>query len=73
MKIKVKTHPNSSKKKIIRINEKEFEIWINESAKNNEANIALIKLLTKYFKKEIKLISGVKSRNKIFEVIKNEI
>jgi len=68
MRIKVKTHPNSSKEKMIKINEKEFEIWVNEPAKNNKANIKVIKLLKKYLNREVKLISGFSSRNKIFEI-----
>ncbi len=68
MKIKVRVHPNSSKEKIIKINEKELEIWINKQAKNDKVNINLIKLLKNYFKKEVKLIFGFKSRNKIFEI-----
>lgn len=68
MKIKARIHPNSSKEKIIKINKKEFEIWIREPAKNNKANISLIKSLKKYFKKEVKLIYGFSSKNKIFEI-----
>ena len=71
MKIKIKVHPSSSKEKIIKINEEEFEIWIKEPAKKNKANIILIKLLKKYFKKDVRLISGFKSKNKIAEVAGN--
>lgn len=68
MKISIKIHPNSSQEKIERIGDKEYEIWIKEKAEKNKANIELIKLLKRYFKKPVKINSGFSSRNKIVEV-----
>lgn len=68
MKIKIKVHPNSSKEEIKKIDEGNYEIWIREKAENNKANIAVAKLLKKYFKKEAKIKSGFTSKNKIIEI-----
>ena len=68
MKIKIKLHPDSSKEEIKRNDENNYEIWIKEKPVNNKANNALIKLLKKYFGKEIKIVSGFKSRNKMIEI-----
>lgn len=65
----VKIHPNSSKEEIKRINDGSFEVWLKEKAEKNKANMKLIKLLKKYFKKSVKIKSGANSRNKIVEVI----
>jgi len=68
MKIRIKIHPHSSREKIIKTNEREFEIWIKEPAEKNKANIGLIKFLKKCFKKDVKLVSGFKSKNKVVEI-----
>ena len=68
--IKIRLHPNSSKEEIKKINENNFEVWIKAKPVNNKANIELINLLKKYFKKEVKIKSGLSSRNKIIEIDK---
>ena len=70
MKIKVKArlHPNSSREQIKKINEKELEIWIKEKPIDNIANIKLIKTLKRYFNKDIKIVSGFTSKNKVIEI-----
>jgi len=69
MKIKIKLHPNSSKEEIKQISEKEFEVWMKEKPVDNKANLELIKMLKKYFKKEVEIKSGFTSRNKIVEIL----
>lgn len=68
MKIKVKVHANSSQEKIDRKSEEEFEVWIKEKPLEGKANVSLEKLLKKYFNVDVKIVRGLKSRNKIFEV-----
>jgi len=68
MKVNVKLHPNSSKEQIKKISEKELEIWIKEKPIDNMANIKLIKTLKKYFNKDIKIVSGFTSKNKVIEI-----
>lgn len=66
--IRVKVHPNSSKEEIKKIDDLDFEIWIKEKSEGNKANLKLIKILGKYFKKSVKIKSGFKLRNKTVEV-----
>lgn len=66
--IKVKVKPNSSKREIVRDGEN-YVVSLKSPAEDNKANIELIKLLKKYFDKEIKIKTGKTSRNKLIEVI----
>lgn len=68
--IKVKIHPNSSKKEIKKIDEDSYEVWLKERAEDNKANIALAKLLRRYFNSEVRIRSGFRSKNKVVEVKK---
>ena len=68
MKTKIKLHPNSSQEKIQKISKTEIEVWIKTKPLAGKANLQLIKLLKKHFKKEAKIISGFNSRFKIIEL-----
>lgn len=68
MKIKIKVHSNSSQEKIEKISPDFYEVWIKEKPINNKANSELVKILRKYFKKEISIKSGFASKNKIVEI-----
>jgi len=68
MKIHLKVHANSSQEKILKLNENEFEIWIKEKPIEGKANIYLEKFLKKYFKKDLRIISGFNSKEKIVEI-----
>ena len=67
MRITIKLHPGSSRHEIKKITSDKYEIWLKEKAIDNKANTALIKLLKKHLKKDIKIIKGLKSKNKIIE------
>jgi len=45
-----------------------FEVWIKEKPIEGKANSYLEKFLKKYFGKNVKVIKGLKSKNKIVEV-----
>ena len=49
-------------------NNKTLSISVKAPPENNKANLAVIKLLKKHFKKPVYLISGATSRNKVVEV-----
>jgi len=68
IKIKIKLHANSSREKIEKLEENKYEVWIKEKPIDNKANIYLEKLLKKYFKKHVRVIKGMKSKNKVVEV-----
>jgi len=68
MKIKVKVKPKSGIQEIQPMSKDEYKIFLKKSATENKANIELIKVLTKHFKKKVKIIQGKTSKNKIIEV-----
>ncbi len=67
LKMKIKLHPNSSQEKIEEISKDFYEVWLKEKPIDNKANKALEKFLKKHFKKKVKIVSGLKSKNKIVE------
>lgn len=70
MKLSVKLHPNSSQEKIKEIEkDKEYEVWLKEKPIDGKANQELIKILKKYFKKSVKILSGFTSKKKIVEIV----
>ncbi len=68
MNLKIKLHPNSSQEKIKMLKNNEYEVWIKEKPLDNKANLELVKILKKHFKKDVKIKSGFTSRNKIVEM-----
>ncbi len=68
MKIKIKLHPNSKQEKIVKLTEDSYEVWIKEKPIDNKANVYLEKYLKKYFKKDVKVVKGLKSKKKVIEI-----
>lgn len=71
MKIEIWVKPGS---KIEKIEEKEggLAIFIHAKAHDGEANKAIVEKLAKYFgvaKSQVEIVSGLKSRKKIVEII----
>ena len=69
MKIKVRVKPKSSKRKIEKISNEEYKVYLKSAPEKGKANIELIKLLKKEFRGDIKIIKGKTSRNKIVEIV----
>lgn len=70
MRISVRLKPKSKEEKIEKA-DNYYIAYIKEQPIENRANIALIKLLSKYFnvpKSKINIRAGIKSRNKIIEI-----
>ena len=77
MRIKIKVRPNSNEQGVEKIpdeifSEEGFEGFyfakLKSSSEGGKANLELVKLLSKYFGKEVKIKSGFTSRMKIIEV-----
>ena len=69
--INVKVKLNSGKQEVVKISENEYVVSLKKPAEDNKANIELIKLFSKYLKispKDIKIIKGLKSKNKIIKI-----
>lgn len=77
MMIKVKVKPGSGKQEVVKVGDGRFIVSLKERAENGRANLELIKVLKRYFNndkcvvEDLKLIKGLKSRNKVMMVIKN--
>lgn len=71
MKISVIVHPNSKREHIEKDLLGTLHIYVNEPPLEGKANKAVISSLADYFqisKSNIKLVSGLKSKHKIFEI-----
>ncbi|MBI4095293.1 MAG: YggU family protein [DPANN group archaeon] len=64
----VKVKPNSPETKIVSENGAELVIAVHAPAENNKANIELIKFLSKKFGADVRIVRGLRGRNKIVEV-----
>ena len=71
MKIFAKVKPNSKKDEIKKLDDTHFEIRVTAQAREGKANAAAIKALSNYLgipPSRIKIHTGAKSKQKIFEV-----
>lgn len=67
MKIEVRVIPNSIRFSIKKKDGK-VKVFLKNRAENNKANLELLKELRKKLKREIRLVSGKKSRKKVLEI-----
>lgn len=71
MRVLVIAHPNSKKPRIEQDLLETLHVYVHEPPLEGKANKAVIKALSKYFnvsKSQIILLSGEKSKNKLFEI-----
>ncbi len=70
MRITLYVKPNSFETKIISFDEKQrtMHVSVAEPPDKDKANIAVLKLLRRHFKKQVKLVRGRTSREKVVEV-----
>jgi uncharacterized protein (TIGR00251 family) len=71
--INAKVYPHSWKQEIIKISGTEYKIYLKKPVENNKANLELTKILSNNFKSNVKIIKGLKSRNKIIEIYDKNI
>jgi len=67
MKLRIKVKTNQPKTEVV----EKGEIWkinVNAKPENNKANEEIVKFFTRMFKKNVELVRGLKSRNKILEI-----
>ncbi len=72
MKVSVIAHPNSKKIRIEKDLFSTLHVYVNQLPLEGKANKAVIEALAKYFKvkrKSVLLLSGEKSKIKLFEII----
>ncbi len=73
--IPAKVVPNSSQEAVTRqkdlFEQESLKIWVHASPENGKANLAAIKLVSKFLNvrhSNISIVSGLTSRNKILEI-----
>ena len=72
MKTFVSIKPNAKVKKVEKIDESHFKVWVKESPVDGKANLALIKALAGYFDiapSRVEIISGHSLKKKVVEII----
>jgi len=67
MKIKIKVKASAREQKVEKV-EDFYYVRLKSKPEEGKANLELVKLLKKYFGREVKIKSGFSSRNKIVEV-----
>ena len=73
MKISIIVHPNSKRPRIEKDLLDTLHVYVNQPPLEGKANKAVIEALAEYFKVKrncVRLLSGEKSKNKLFEIIK---
>ncbi|MFH0739930.1 MAG: DUF167 domain-containing protein [bacterium] len=68
MKIVVKVKTKAKEKKVVKIGDNNYEVWVKALPEKGKANMAVQKALAKYFKipqTSIKIIAGKSSHKKI--------
>jgi len=71
VRIKVTIKTNSKVTKVEKTAKNEYKVWVVEPAKENKANMAMIKALSEYLnisKSSIDIVHGLKSKQKILEI-----
>ncbi len=71
MKVSVIVHPNAKKERIEKDLFGELHVYVNQPPLEGKANQATLTSLAEYFKtgkSNVRLISGAKSKHKIFEI-----
>ena len=74
MEIRVKTKPNSRTEELSQEGDS-FIVKVKEPPREGKANQAVIKLLAQHFgvpQSQVRIISGLRSRNKVIEVAEEQ-
>jgi len=69
--INVKVYPASGREEILKIDDKNYNVYLKKPAEDNKANIELLKILKRHFKMKIRIVKGLTSRNKIISLEDN--
>lgn len=73
MRIKILAHPNSKRPRIEKDLLETLHVYVNQPPLEGKANKAIVETLANYFnakKSNVILVSGEKSKTKIFELLK---
>ena len=68
MLINIKVKPNSSKQEVKKLDEENYVVCVKSKPENNKANLEVVKLMEKYFNKEVRILRGKTSRKKVVDI-----
>ena len=68
MRISVTVRPDSREEKVEEQEDGSYLVKVKAPAERGRANAAVVKLLSKYFNSEVRIVSGFTSRHKTIEV-----
>lgn len=71
MKLFIRTRTRAKEEGVVKVDDSHFVISVKEPPIEGKANEAIINLLSKYFqvtKAKIKIIKGLKGKNKVVEI-----
>ena len=66
MKISIKVKPKSGRSEIVEEDGK-YIAFLKSEPEKGKANLELVKLAKKHFKKDVRIVSGFTSKNKVIE------
>ena len=72
MKIKVLAKPNKKERKIIKVDDTTYKVYVTEPPEDGKANKAIIESLAEYFKvpkSNVQLMFGETSKEKVFMIL----
>ena len=71
MKIDVIVKPNAKESRVICLDagKKAYRVEVKAAPKDNKANLEVIKVLHKHFKKQARIVHGMSSREKVVELL----
>jgi len=59
---------NARENRVEKLDEDEYLVLIKEAPKRGRANVVLLKLLSKHFRGQARILSGFTSRKKVIEI-----
>ncbi len=66
--VQIKVKANAKKNEVVDKGEY-YLVTVKEKAEDNKANMAVVKLLSKYFKKRVRIVRGLRNKDKVVELI----
>jgi len=70
-KISIKVQPRSSKESVEQLADGSYKVFTHSPPTDGEANKAVVEILAKHFKiakSDVRIVSGLASRNKVVEI-----
>jgi uncharacterized protein (TIGR00251 family) len=68
MKLRIKVRPSAGRQEIKKVSEVEYVVYLKNPAADNKANMELLNFLKKEFRKNVRIIFGFTSKDKIIEL-----